>query len=115
MGSELAVTERLNQLQVSLDKVEKSLATISTAMVPKQTTEPGYMTLGFIISLMIVLYERFAGMTQLALSPQKLNESRKTIMNLRIKSNSAQAIGQLKPFPTQCGGFHGLSVVKLFG
>lgn len=46
MGSELAVMERLNQLQLSLDKVERTLATIvPTTVQARQTIEPGYLDL----------------------------------------------------------------------
>ena len=41
MGSELAVIDRLNQLEVRLDKVERTLATVIPATVDaRQTTEP---------------------------------------------------------------------------
>lgn len=46
MGSELAVIERLNQLQLSLDKVERTLAAILIATVQaKQATDSAYLDL----------------------------------------------------------------------
>jgi excisionase family DNA binding protein len=62
MESELAVIERLNQLQMRLDNVEGTLATIRAATgQAKQTVEPGYLDITQVCAYLHVPAETLRG------------------------------------------------------